>query len=128
MFSYIYQGNTHTDTSLAYMQQLGMDSKQIESVLAQQAYESRLASSPRITRLAFMQRFTQAERVAIRQAAKNVPEIEDYLAMVGAATFIDLERADTIESVNALATAGLITQERAIEITTAPVEAAEVYK
>lgn len=41
MFSYIYQGNTHTDTSLAYMQQLGMDSEQIDSVLAQQAYESR---------------------------------------------------------------------------------------
>ena len=82
----------------------------------------------RVTRLAFMQRFTQPERLAIRLAAKTVPEIEDYLAMVDAATFIDLERADTIESVNALATASLITQERAAEITTAPVEAAEVYK
>ena len=81
----------------------------------------------RVTRLAFMQRFTQAERVAIRLAAKTAPEIEDYLAMVDAATFIDLTRADTIASVNALATAGLITQERATEITTTLVASAEVY-
>ncbi len=50
MFSYIYQGNTHTDTSPAYMQQLGMDSEQIESVLAQQAYESRKVVPPAVTR------------------------------------------------------------------------------
>ena len=48
MFSYIYQGNTHTDTSPAYMQQLGMDSDQIESVLLQKEYEfSSLSDSVR---------------------------------------------------------------------------------
>lgn len=81
----------------------------------------------RITRLAFMQRFTQPERLAIRQAAKTEPEIEDYLAMVDAATFIDLTRADTIASVNALASAGLLTTERAAEIVASPVLAGEVF-
>lgn len=96
-------------------------------------HEEQLMSQPvitpsqRITRLAFMQRFTQAERVAIRQAAKTAPEIEDYLAMVDAATFIDLARPDTISSVNALASAELLTPARAVEIISQPVNAAEAY-
>ncbi len=54
-------------------------------------------------------------------------EIEDYLAMVDAATFIDLARPDTISSVNALASAELITPARAVEIISQPVTAAEAY-
>lgn len=50
MFSYIFEGNTHADTTLAYMQHLGMDSEQIESVLAQQVYESRKVVPPAVTR------------------------------------------------------------------------------
>lgn len=70
----------------------------------------------RITKLEFLQRFTQAERVAIRTAAKQSVPIEDYLALVDAATFIDVTRADTVAGVQALEQLGLIGAGRALEI------------
>lgn len=41
MFTYIYNGTTHTDTSVEYMLSLGMKPEQIESVSQQQAFEQR---------------------------------------------------------------------------------------
>lgn len=40
MFNYIFEGKTHTDTSEAYMLELGMNAEQIESVLRQKEYEA----------------------------------------------------------------------------------------
>lgn len=40
MFTYIYDGETHTDTSTAYMVALGMSTDAQESVLNQLAYET----------------------------------------------------------------------------------------
>lgn len=40
MFTYIYDGETHTDTSTAYMLALGMSTDAQESVLSQLAYEA----------------------------------------------------------------------------------------
>lgn len=39
MFTYIYKGSSHTDTTDNYMQGLGMTEEQIESVLSQKAFE-----------------------------------------------------------------------------------------
>lgn len=39
MFNYIYKGASHSNTSAEYMQSLGMDQEQIESVLNQQQFE-----------------------------------------------------------------------------------------
>src|SRR5690554_1965286 len=39
-FTYIHAGTTHTDTSRAYMEQQGMSSEQIESVLSQYQFEA----------------------------------------------------------------------------------------
>lgn len=39
MFTYIYKGISHSNTSVEYMQALGMDQEQIESVLNQQQFE-----------------------------------------------------------------------------------------
>ncbi|WP_352284066.1 hypothetical protein [Pseudoalteromonas sp. Q18-MNA-CIBAN-0097] len=39
MFTYIYKGASHSNTSAEYMQSLGMDQEQIESVLNQQQFE-----------------------------------------------------------------------------------------
>lgn len=39
MFTYIYKGTSHSNTSSEYMQSLGMDQEQIESVLNQQQFE-----------------------------------------------------------------------------------------
>ena len=38
-FSYIYKGVTHTDHSIDYMQNLGMNQEQIESVQSQYNFE-----------------------------------------------------------------------------------------
>ena len=39
MFTYIYKGTSHSNTSSEYMQSLGMDKEQIDSVLNQQQFE-----------------------------------------------------------------------------------------
>lgn len=39
MFTYIYQGNTYTNTDIAYMRNLGMDDDAIEAVHSQKQYE-----------------------------------------------------------------------------------------
>lgn len=82
----------------------------------------------RITKLAFKQRMTQAERVAIRNAAKENDLVYDFQDLLDSATFVDLKRQDTIDGVNQLAQAGLLTEARAEEILTAPVSQDEVYR
>ena len=39
MFKYIYKGASHSDTSKEYMQNLGMNSETIESILNQKEFE-----------------------------------------------------------------------------------------
>lgn len=41
MFTYIYNGTTHTDTSTEFMLSLGMTPEQMESVSQQEAFERR---------------------------------------------------------------------------------------
>jgi hypothetical protein len=95
-----------------------------------------LAPATRITRLAFRNRFSQAEKVALELAALDDPAatlvqrqqaaaIRVHLADVSASTFIDLGRDDTRAGVQALETGGLIGVGRALEILDAPVEAHE---
>jgi hypothetical protein len=82
----------------------------------------------RITKLAFKQRFTAAERIAIREAAKTVPEVYDFEDLVNSAAFIDLARPDTIAAVHYIEAGGLIAEGRAVEILSPPVEDIERYK
>jgi hypothetical protein len=95
-----------------------------------------LAPATRITRLAFRNRFSQAEKVALELAALDDPAatlvqrqqaaaIRVHLADVSASTFIDLGRDDTRAGVQALETGGLIGVGRALEILDATVEAHE---
>ena len=92
----------------------------------------------RITKLAFRQRFTQAERVAIEIASLDDPAasaparqqaaaLRVYLADVNVATYIDLDRADTVAGVQALEAAGLLAAGRAAQVLEGAVQAAEVY-
>ena len=87
-----------------------------------------LAPVTLVTRLGFRQRFTFSERVAIETAAQSDASVRVMLKDQEAATFIDLARQDTVDGVNALAEAGLITAERAVEILTAPVQILEQYR
>jgi DNA-binding MarR family transcriptional regulator len=69
-----------------------------------------------VTRLAFLQRFTAQERVAIRAAAAQNPGIEDYLQMLNVADEVSLTSATTVGGVQSLEAAGLIASGRAAEI------------
>jgi hypothetical protein len=91
-------------------------------------YAPEAAVDMRITKLAFKQRFTPAERIAIREAAKTVPEVYDFEDLVNSAAFIDLARPDTIAAVHYIEAGGLIAEGRAVEILSPPVTEIEKYK
>lgn len=88
----------------------------------------------RITKLAFRNRFTQAEKVAIEIAALDNPAASMQVRAqsaalrasqqdVAVAQFIDLNRADTRAGVHALEAAGLLAAGRAaVILDTAPAE------
>lgn len=82
----------------------------------------------RITKLAFKQRFTQDERIAIRAASETIPQVYDFQDLVNSATFIDLSRPDTIAAVNAIEQLGFIEAGRASIILGPPVEEIEKYR
>lgn len=95
-----------------------------------------LPSDTRITRLAFRNRFTQAEKVMLELAALDDPAapiaqrqqsaaIRVYLADVAASAFVDLARTDTRAGVQSLEAAGLLAPGRALQILDAPVQAHE---
>lgn len=92
----------------------------------------------RITKLAFRNRFTQAEKVAIEIAAldnpaASMPVRAQSAALrasqqdVAVAQFIDLTRADTRAGVQMLETAGLLAAGRALEILDTPPTEMEVW-
>ena len=55
-----------------------------------------------MTKLEFLRRFTQEERVTIRTVAKSNVVLEDYMAMIDLAQEIDTSDADTAAGVNML--------------------------
>lgn len=69
-----------------------------------------------ITRLAFMEKFTTPELVAIYTEAKTAVELEVFLDKVKAADEVDLTDSRTREGVAVLASMGLIGEGRAVEI------------
>jgi len=92
----------------------------------------------KITKLAFRNRFTQAEKVAIEIAALDDPGAPmQQRAMsaalrasqedVAVAQFIDLTRADTRAGVQMLETAGLLAAGRALTILDTPPTDTEVW-
>lgn len=91
-----------------------------------------------ITKLAFRNRFTLEEKIAVEFAALDNPtaSIEDrqksatvrsYLKDLDSATYVDLDREDLKNSLQSLETLGLITAGRANEILTAKVNFNEIY-
>lgn len=90
----------------------------------------------RITRLAFRNRFSTAELVALEMAAIDDPaaaapqrqlaaSLRVMQANLQAATFIDLQRPDTRAGVQQLEAVGLLAAGRALAILDAPVEDSE---
>ena len=75
-----------------------------------------------ITQLALMKRFTRAERDAIRAAESSDGDVSDIMFLFNTARYIDLERQDTIDSINAFEAKTLIGVGRALEVLSAPVQ------
>ena len=68
------------------------------------------------TKLEYLRRFTQEERIAIRTAAKQVPQLEDYLALLELAEEVRSDDPDIKGALQMLEGAGLIGAGRAGEI------------
>ena len=85
----------------------------------------------RITRLAFLSRFTDAEAIGIDLASQGVTTqaaaMRRYMQKVNAAAFIDLTRDDTRGGVLVLESMGLLQPGRALQILDAPVTALESF-
>lgn len=82
-----------------------------------------------ITQLAFLNRFTDPEAIAIDLASigatQQAAAMRRYLSKVNAASYIDLDRLDTRAGVQALEAAGILAAGRALEILDAPIDAQE---
>ena len=68
------------------------------------------------TKLEYLRRFTQAERIAIREAAKQSPALDDYLMLLELAEEVRSDDPDIISALTMLEAAGLIGTGRAGEI------------
>jgi hypothetical protein len=80
-----------------------------------------------ITKLAFRQRFTFTELMAIETASQTSVALRVLKDNLNVATFIDLSRTDTIQAIGMLTAAGLITSDRANIILTTPPSNSELY-
>jgi hypothetical protein len=90
---------------------------------------SAIAQSRIITKLAFRNRLSMQEK-ATMYAAMATPQgvgLKVYVDDLAAATFVDLNRADTIGGVQALVAYGFLTPERASEILNADIQPHERY-
>lgn len=70
----------------------------------------------RITKLAFRNRFTDLEKLALYTAAESSVQLRVYLDDLAAAEFVDLDYGATVAGVQALEVAGIIGAGRAAEI------------
>lgn len=73
-------------------------------------------SSRILTKLEYLRRFTQDERIAIRQAATQSPVLDDYLRLLDMAQEVNTGDPDTVAAVRMLEAVGLLSQGRAIEV------------
>lgn len=70
-------------------------------------------ANKRMSTLAFMELFTDAELVGILDAAKTHTQVQLFVMKMEQAEFMDLNYKSTINGINGLAQIGLLTQERA---------------
>lgn len=79
-----------------------------------------------ISGVSYLRRFTQAERIAIRAAAQQSAELDDYLKLLDATIaqggVVNLLDDDTVAAVNLLEQYGLIGVGRAAKILEVPQE------
>ncbi len=69
-----------------------------------------------LTKLEYLRRFTQAERITIRTVAETNPILADYMELLNIATEVNTNDPDTVAAVHMLEAVGLIATGRAKEI------------
>lgn len=69
-----------------------------------------------LTKVQYLKRFTQAERIAIREAAKTSAVVNDYVQLLDASSDVDLADEDTVAGAQQLESAGLLAAGRAAEV------------
>jgi hypothetical protein len=79
-----------------------------------------------ITKAAFRFRFTDPEYVGILSAAKTDINVASWVETFNMLSTVDLKNQRTIDGVNNLVSAGLLTADRANQILTAPVQPGEM--
>lgn len=85
----------------------------------------RPAIDKRITRLAFLNRFTMEEWIQIDTARATVPAVKYFMTKVEAARHIDLGLEEVRIGARLIAATGLLTEARLVEILEAPILPAE---
>lgn len=81
----------------------------------------------KITRLAFRNRFTFAEKVAIETAAETDAAVRVLLKDQESATFIDLFREDTQQGIQMLVDKALLNSARASEVLSLTIQPEEAF-
>jgi hypothetical protein len=104
-----------------------------DGVFSAPVAESRpIVVKSKITKFAFVTRFTDAEAVTLDLASRgnSIQEayIRRYMQKIELAQFVDLSLQDTINGVYGLEQAGLLNPGRAKEILEKPVQESELYK
>ena len=75
-----------------------------------------------VTKLAMIDRFTEAEYEGVLTAAKSDVQVQGWLDRFAAANQIDLDNYRTINGIDLLVSKDLLTEERGREILTNPVQ------
>jgi hypothetical protein len=76
------------------------------------ARDFKIKSRVRLSKLQFLQRFTTAERIAIRERAKIDPIVFDAMDLLNMAEYVDVSRTDTQELVGYLVLVGVLDSNR----------------
>lgn len=84
--------------------------------------------STKVTKLAFRNRFTFAEKVAIETAAETDAAVRVLLKDQDAASFIDLKRKDTYDGLQILVNKNLLESQRPAEILSLSIQPEEEYR
>lgn len=76
-----------------------------------------VAPEPRVlSKSDYLKRFTQSERIAIRNAGKVNDVVNDYIELMNAAVTVDLDNGETVAGLNSLEAATVLAPGRALEI------------
>lgn len=95
-----------------------------------EVHQPRSSTNRHITRLAFLNRFTDEESIRIDLASigatVEAAKIRRYLSKISAANYIDLDSEDLIKGITSLEDTGLLDEGRSAEILNAPVNSHEL--